>query len=163
MERQMITEVQGARRTVATYGSYLEAQRAVDYLSDHNFPVQRAAIVAEGIRLVEQVTGRLNYGRAILNGALSGASTGLFVALLLGFLGFLGPAAGAAILSLALYGLIFGAILGAVLGLVGYAVTGGQRDFTSISGMQAERFVVMVDAEVADDATRLLASLSTGR
>lgn len=163
MERQMISDVQGTRRPVATYGTYREAQRAVDYLSDQNFPVQRAAIVGEGIRLVEQVTGRLNYGRALLNGALSGASTGLFVALLFGLFGFFGPAAGAAILSLALYGLVFGAILGAVLGLVGYALTGGQRDFTSVSGMQAERFVVMVDGEVADDAARLLSTLPADR
>lgn len=40
------------RRTVAVYASYAEAQRAVDYLSDRKFPVQRVAIVAEGLRLV---------------------------------------------------------------------------------------------------------------
>lgn len=161
MERQMIAETPGARRSLITYGTYAEAQRAVDYLADQNFPVQRTAIVAEGLRFVEQVTGRLNYGRALLNGALSGASTGLFVALLLGLFGFAGPTAG--LLSLALTGLVFGAILGAVLGVVGYAMTGGKRDFTSVSGMQAERYSVMVDAEVAGEAMRLLNTLATGR
>ena len=161
MERQMMTETQSARRNIMTYGTYAEAQRAVDYLSDQNFPVQRTAIVAEGLRFVEQVTGRLNYGRALVNGALSGASTGLFVALLLGLFGFVGPVVN--LLSLALSGLIFGAILGAVLALVSYALSGGRRDFTSVSGMQAERYTVMVDAEVADEAIRLLNTLNTGR
>ncbi len=161
MERQMITETQAARRSVMTYGTYAEAQRAVDYLADQKFPVHRTAIVAEGLRFVEQVTGRLNYGRALLNGALSGASTGLFVALLLGLFGLVGPAPG--LLSLALSGLVFGAILGAVLGVVGYAMSGGRRDFTSVSGMQAERYSVMVDAEVANEAIRLLNTLNTGR
>lgn len=161
MERQMMTDATSARRSLITYGTYAEAQRAIDYLSDQNFPVQRTAIVAEGLRFVEQVTGRLNYGRALLNGALSGASTGLFVALLLGLFGFTGPSAG--LISLALSGLVFGAILGAVLGVVGYAMMGGRRDFTSVSGMQAERYSVMVDAEVADEALRLLNTLATGR
>ncbi len=161
MERQMMTETQSARRSIMTYGTYAEAQRAVDYLSDQNFPVQRTAIVAEGLRFVEQVTGRLNYGRALLNGALSGASTGLFVALLLGLLGFVGPVVN--LLSLALSGLIFGAILGAVLAVVSYALSRGRRDFTSVSGMQAERYTVMVDAEVAGEAIRLLNTLNTGR
>lgn len=60
-----------ARQTVASYPTYAEAQRAVDYLSDQKFPVERAAIVAEGLRFVEQVTGRLNWGRALLNGAVA--------------------------------------------------------------------------------------------
>ena len=161
MEQQMMTETQSARRSIMTYGTYAEAQRAVDYLSDQNFPVQRTAIVAEGLRFVEQVTGRLNYGRALLNGALSGASTGLFVALLLGLFGFVGPVVN--LLSLAISGLVFGAILGAVLAVVSYAMSGGRRDFTSVSGMQAERYTVMVDAEVANEAIQLLNTLNTGR
>lgn len=160
MQSQMISETQSGRRTVMSYGTYAEAQRAVDYLSDNNFPVQRTAIVAEGIRFVEQVTGRLNYGRALLNGAASGASTGLFVSLLLGLFGVAGASG---ILSLALYGLVFGAILGAILGVVGYALTGGRRDFTSVSGMQAERYSVMVDSEVAGEAINLLNAMNTGR
>ncbi len=161
MVRQMIPDQQQSRRSIITYGTYAEAQRAVDYLSDKNFPVQRTAIVAEGIRFVEQVTGRLNYGRALLNGALSGASTGVFVALLLGLFGFAG--AGSGLLSLALSGLIFGAILGAVLGVVSYALSGGRRDFTSVSGMQAERYSVMVDVEVAGEAINLLNAMNTAR
>ncbi len=53
MEQQMLSRSGSARRTVATYATYAEAQRAVDYLSDQQFPVERVAIVAEGLRFVE--------------------------------------------------------------------------------------------------------------
>jgi hypothetical protein len=33
------------RTTVAVYDSYADAERAVDYLSDHDYPVERASIV----------------------------------------------------------------------------------------------------------------------
>jgi hypothetical protein len=33
------------RRVVASYSSYRDAERAVDFLSDRRFPVQRVAIV----------------------------------------------------------------------------------------------------------------------
>ena len=46
--------------TIARYATYLEAQRAVDYLSDNAFPVQAVTIVGTGLRMVERVTGRLD-------------------------------------------------------------------------------------------------------
>jgi hypothetical protein len=36
-------------------------------------------------------------------------------------------------------------------------VTGGRRDFSSVAAMRADRYDVLVDAEVADEATHLLA------
>src|SRR5690606_39781539 len=68
---------------VAAYGTYLEAQRAVDHLADKEFPVQNVTIVGTDLRMVERVTGRLTYGRVALAGGLSGAWFGLFVGLLL--------------------------------------------------------------------------------
>ncbi|MDQ3547345.1 MAG: hypothetical protein M3439_00870 [Chloroflexota bacterium] len=144
------------RRTIATYVTYPEAQRAVDYLADQRFPVERVAIVADGIKLVEQVTGRLSYGRAALSGALSGALTGAFFGFIFGLFDWIDPLVSG--LVLALYGLIFGAIVGAIFGAVAYAMTGGKRDFTSISGMQADRYSVMVEAGMADEAAGLLSS-----
>jgi uncharacterized membrane protein len=157
MQQQLISETRQNRRVIATYPTYAEAQRAVDHLSDQNFPVQRVAIVADGLKFVEQVTGRLNYGRALLNGALSGALSGAFVGFLFGLFSFFSPAVSA--LNLALYGLLVGAVIGAVFGLISYALSGGQRDFSSISSMQADRYHVMVDPEVADEAQRVLGTL----
>ncbi len=144
-----------SRRTVATYSSYADAQKAVDHLSDNKFAVEKTAIVAEGLKFVEQVTGRLNWGRVIANGASSGALTGVLIGLFLGLLFSAGP-----LLSIVLYGLVVGIITGILFGVLGYAVTGGRRDFSSVGGMQAERYNVMVDADVADEAEGILRAMS---
>ena len=144
----------GARRTVASYARYADAQRAIDHLSDQGFAVERTAIVAQGLRLVEQVTGRVTAGRAALEGALSGGSIGLLFGLLLGFLNLPAPVVSG--LLLGLYGLIFGAVAGAVFALLAHAVTGGDRDFASASRFEAERYEVLVDDEVAGEAEALL-------
>jgi hypothetical protein len=60
------------RRTIATFSSYRDAEAAVDFLSDRRFPVERVAIVGQDLRTVEQVTGRMGYGRAALGGAAQG-------------------------------------------------------------------------------------------
>ncbi|HEY0605923.1 MAG TPA: general stress protein [Herpetosiphonaceae bacterium] len=157
MQQQLISETRQNRRTIATYATYAEAQRAVDHLSDQSFPVQRVAIVADGLKFVEQVTGRLNYGRALLNGAISGALTGAFIGFLFGLFSFFTPLVSA--INLALTGLLIGAVIGAIFGLISYALSGGQRDFSSLTTMQADRYHVMADPEVADDAERLLGNL----
>ncbi|MFJ5779242.1 general stress protein [Streptomyces sp. NPDC093094] len=58
-----------ARRTVASYATYQEAEHAVDHLADQGFPVQKVAIIGRDMRLVEQVNGRTGYGEAALHGA----------------------------------------------------------------------------------------------
>lgn len=143
------------RTTVATHGSYREAERAVDFLSDKGFPVERAAIVGTGLRTVEQIAGRLTTGRAALAGATQGATIGLFFALLLGLFftieeGFLG---------LLLYGVILGTLFGAVLATVTQAMQRGRRDFASVRGMEAERYEIQVDHEVSAHAKQLLSEL----
>lgn len=145
------------RRVVASYDSYAEAQRAVDYLSDQRFPVERVSIVAEDLRFVEQVTGRMGYGQAALRGAGSGAVIGILFGFFLGLFNLFDPVVSALIL--ALYGLLFGAIFGALIGLLFHALSGGQRDFSSVGGIEAGRYNVMVDEEVAEEASRLLAEL----
>lgn len=59
-------------------------------------------------------------------------------------------------LQLAAYGLIYGVVLGALLGLVLYALRRGRRDFAAVRGLRPTRYDVVVDAAVAEDATRLL-------
>src|SRR5213596_3096358 len=73
--------------TIARYATYLEAQRAVDFLSDQAFPVQFVTIVGTGLRMVERVTGRLTYPKVAGAAALSGAWFGLFVGLVLSLFG----------------------------------------------------------------------------
>ncbi|MEU7698077.1 general stress protein [Streptomyces sp. NPDC039028] len=148
---------QPPRRPVASYKTYEEAERAVDHLSDQGFPVERVAIIGQDVRLVEQVTGRMDYGRATLQGAASGALPGALIGWLFGLVNWLDPVVSA--LLLAVYGLIFGAIVGALFGMLLHALQGGRRDFASFRSLQPSRYEVVADEAVADEAVRLLAAL----
>jgi len=141
---------------IGSYGSYAEAQRAVDYLSDNKFPVENASIIGSDLRMVEQITGRLTWIRAALAGAASGAWFGLFVGLLLGLF----APGGRETFTLVLFGLLYGAGFGLVFGLLGYAATRGKRDFTSTSQVVANTYDVMCTPSHAQAAQDLLAKLS---
>jgi hypothetical protein len=142
------------RRTIATTPDYAEAERIVDQLSDRGFPVERVAIVGHDLQVVEQVVGRMTWGRAALNGALSGAFPGVLFGWIFGLFSWVDPLIAAA--QLGLYGLVIGAVLGAVVGLVLYGLQRGRRDFASVPTMRPTRYEVVVDPEVADEALRLL-------
>ena len=142
------------RRNVASYDDYTEAARTVDYLSDEGFPVEHVAIVGHGLRYVEQVQGRVTAGRAALLGAVQGGILGLVFGALASLFFVLDPSPATALLLL--YGLAAGAFLGAVLGALAHLATGGDRDFASVAGMEADRYDVVVDEEFADRAVELL-------
>jgi hypothetical protein len=142
------------RRLIASYDRYEDAQRAVDHLSDHKFPVERVTIVGSDLRLVERVTGRLTVARAALLGAATGAWFGLLIGLIFWIVS---PWAFGAVLS----GLLIGLVFGAVWGAVGHAFTGGRRDFTSLAGLEAARYDLLADEPDANTALRLLAELGT--
>jgi len=135
---------------VAAYDTYLEAQQAVDYLSDHKFPVEHVTIVGTDLRMVERVTGRLTYGRVALAGALSGAWFGFFVGLLLSLFG--GATAGGVLL----VAIGLGAGFGLLFSVLSYALTGGRRDFTSSSQIVASTYAILCGTEQAGEARSML-------
>jgi hypothetical protein len=141
------------RRAVASFDRYSEAERAVDFLADRRFPVERVSIVGRDLEYVEEVTSRMTCGRAALNGAL----IGVLVGWLFGLFNWFDPLVSA--FWLALDGLWFGALVGALMGLLLHAVSGGRRDFAAIGGMRATRYDVMVDEAVADEAEHLLGEI----
>ena len=55
---------------IGSYPTYAEAQRAVDYLSDQQFPVQQVTIVGVDLMQVERVTGRLTWPKVLGGGVL---------------------------------------------------------------------------------------------
>jgi len=122
--------------TIAQFATYLEAQRAVDYLSDNHFPVQAVTIVGVDLQMVERVTGRLTYSRVATAGLLSGAWFGLFVGLLLTIFG---SGRGVSVFA----AIIIGAAFGGLFGLISYSFTGGRRDFTSTSQIVAGEYRVL--------------------
>jgi tetrahydromethanopterin S-methyltransferase subunit G len=142
------------KTTVATYRSYGEAERAVDFLSDRGFPVEKVAIVGTGLKSVEQVAGRLTTGRATLAGAGQGAMIGLLFGLLFGLF-FEGPA----FFGVILYGLVAGLIFGAIFGALTHAMQGGRRDFASVGGLQASEYELQVEHDASAQAKQLLAEM----
>jgi hypothetical protein len=139
--------------SIATYDAYADAQRAVDFLSDSEFPVQHVTIVGNGLRMVERVTGRLTQNRVALTGAAGGAWWGLFIGLVL--LLFSTDSEISATL-LVLLTVLVGGVFGAIFALIGYAATRGQRDFTSTSSVVATSYDVLCAPAHADAARQLL-------
>jgi hypothetical protein len=135
---------------VAAYSTYLEAQKAVDYLSDNKFPVENVTIVGTDLRMVERVTGRLTYGRVALAGALSGAWFGFFVGLLITLF------AGEAGFQVMFAGIALGAGFGLLFSILSYTFTGGRRDFTSSSQIVAATYAILCGHDHASDARALL-------
>jgi hypothetical protein len=143
-------------QVVGTYDTYVEAQRAVDFLSDEQFPVQHVSIVGSDLKMVENVLGRLTRGRAAMAGAASGAWFGLFVGVLLSLFaskntnGF----------GLVIAALLYGAVFGAIFGFVGHALSGGKRDFTSRSKIVASSYEIRCTWAEADKAREVLGRMT---
>lgn len=143
-------------RSLGVYDDYAQAQRAVDYLADKQFPVENVAIVGTELKSIERVTGRLTRAKVGLAGALSGLWIGLFVGIAFalfsknGGLGFL--------ITTPLLGALF-MLLWSQIGFTA-ATRGGQRDFASVTQVIATKYEVLVEHKVAERARELLAGLA---
>ncbi len=140
-------------QSLAVYDDYASAQKAVDFLSDKQFPVENCMIVGTDLKRVERITGRLTTGRVAIGGLVSGVWLGLFIGLI--FALFTDEGALAVILST----VVIGALFGVIWALVGYAFTRGQRDFSSVTTVVATKYEVLVEHKVAAQARELLAQL----
>lgn len=137
-------------RVLQSVDTYPEAQALVDGLSDGGFPVEKVRIVGTGLRSVEQVVGRLTTGKAALQGTLQGLWFGLMVGILLGIF-----AAPGSWLWTVLVGVAIGAVWGAIFGAISHAMTGGKRDFASLSTFEAEAYDVLVEATHVSQAAQI--------
>jgi hypothetical protein len=142
---------------VATYGTYLEAQRAVDHLADKGFPVQGVTIVGTDLRMVERVTGRLTYSRVALAGLATGLWFGLFVGLLLSIF-----TTGDQVFLPILPAMAIGAAFGILFSVISYSLTGRRRDFTSTSQIVAASYALLCTSEHAHRARAILLQFGGG-
>ncbi|MFN2538171.1 MAG: general stress protein [Mycobacteriales bacterium] len=141
--------------SLGVYDDYAQAQRVVDYLSDHEFEVSNLAIVGTDLKSVERVTGRLTRGRVGAAGAASGFWMGLFVGI--AFALFSSSGQGGFLLTTPLLGAVFGL----VYGQIGYSALtrGGARDFASVTQVVATKYEVLVEHKLAERARAMIAEL----
>ncbi len=139
--------------SVASYPTYAQAQRAMDYLSDNQFPVEHASIIGSDLSLVENVLGRMTTQKAALTGAMSGGWFGLFIGLLFGLF------TRHNWFYVVFAGLIIGAIWGAIFGALAHAATRGVRDFISTRSLAAGSYEVVVKEPYAEQARMMLVNL----
>ncbi len=139
--------------SLGVHDTYASAQKAVDYLSDHEFAVENVLIVGTDLKQLERVSGRLTRGRVAIGGLVSGAWLGLFVGTIFALLGSGTGFAGVVMT------VLFGALFGVVWSLIGFQITRGPRDFTSVTQVVATQYEVLVEHKLAQQARELLATM----
>ena len=144
--------------SLGVFATYDEAQKAVDYLSDKQFPVENVLIVGTDLKQLERVTGRLTRSKVAAGGAVSGAWLGAFVGLIFAMFAQDGFALVRVVTTMA-----FGALFGLVWALVGYQLTGSNRDFMSISQVVATRYEVLTEHKHVARARELLTEMDPMR
>lgn len=140
-------------QSLGVFDDYAAAQKAVDFLSDNDFPVENCLIVGTDLKQLERVTGRLTTGRVALGGLLTGVWFGLLIGLLFSLFGT------GNVLAIVLLTAVLSGLFGLIWALVGYAATRGRRDFSSVSLTVATRYEVLVEHKHAARARELIASM----
>ncbi|WP_242519409.1 general stress protein [Microbacterium esteraromaticum] len=125
---------------IASTRDYEAAQKTVSKLIAGEVPARDIAIVGEGVRTVERVTGRLGYAAAARSGAINGVLIGLLLSAIMLFGNPEAP------ITLFLGFLLVGVALGMIMSLITYAIVRRRRDFASVSQMIADHYEVRVQA-----------------
>lgn len=140
--------------SLGVHDTYASAQKAVDYLSDHEYPVEDLLIVGTDLKQLERVTGRLTRGRILVGGLLSGAWLGLLIGMIFALFDTSGFAWTSVLMTV-----VFGAVFGAIWAYIGYSFTAGQRDFTSVTQVVATKYEVLTEHRHAARGRELLAEM----
>lgn len=124
--------------TVSSVRQYEAAQKTVSKLIAAEVPARDIAIVGQGVRTIERVTGRLGYAAAARSGAINGVLIGLLLSAIL--------VIGTPDVPIQLFvGFVFiGVALGMLLSLVTYAIVRRRRDFASVTQLAADHYEVTV-------------------
>lgn len=123
---------------IATMRDYESAQKMVSKLIAGEVPARDIAIVGQGVRTVERVTGKLGYATAARSGSINGVLIGLFLSAIL--------VIGNPEVPIQLFiGFIFiGIAVGMILSLITYALVRRRRDFASVTQFAADHYDVTV-------------------
>jgi len=124
--------------TVASVRDYEAAQKTVSKLISGEVPARDIAIVGQGVRTIERITGRLGYAAAARSGAVNGVLIGLLLSAIL--------VIGNPDAPIQLFvGFVFiGVALGMIMSLITYAIVRRRRDFASVTQLAADHYEVTV-------------------
>lgn len=136
--------------TVASFATYEGAQKAVSALIAGEVPARDIAIVGQGLRSIERVTGRLGYATAARSGAVNGLLIGLFFSAIL----VLGSPS---VPIQAFVGVLFvGVAIGMLLSIITYSFIRRRRDFASVMQVLADHYEVTVGTDSLAKARQVL-------
>ncbi|GAA3927998.1 hypothetical protein GCM10022383_03700 [Microbacterium soli] len=137
---------------VASTREYETAQKTVSKLIAGEVPARDIAIVGQGVRTVERVTGKLGYAAAARSGAINGVLIGLVLSAIMLFGNPDAP------IPLFLGFILIGVALGMIMSLVTYTIVRRRRDFASMTQMLADHYEVRVQAASLVKARQVLGS-----
>ena len=139
-------------QTVASFSAYEPAQKAVSRLIAADIPARDIAIVGQGLRSIERITGRLGYAAAARSGAINGVLLGLLFSAIL----VIGTPS---VPIQAFVGVLFvGIALGMLLSIITYAVVRRRRDYASVTAVVADHYEVTVAAGSIHRARQVIGS-----
>jgi xanthosine utilization system XapX-like protein len=142
--------VEDLGQTVASFPNYEAAQKAVSTLIAGEVPARDIAIVGQGLRSVERVTGRLGYATAARSGAINGVLLGLLFSAIL-------VIGSPSVPIQAFVGVIFvGIAIGMLLSIITYSFVRRRRDFASVMQVVADHYEVTIASASVQRARQVL-------
>lgn len=137
-------------QTIASFPTYDAAQKAVSSLIAGEVPARDIAIVGQGLRSVERVTGRLGYASAARSGAINGLLLGLLFSAIL-------VIGSPSVPIQAFVGVLFvGIAIGMLLSIITYSFVRRRRDYASVMQVVADHYEVTVTASSIHRARQIL-------
>ena len=137
-------------QTVASFPTYEAAQKTVSSLIAAEVPARDIAIVGQGLRSIERITGRLGYASAARSGAINGVLLGLLFSAIL-------VIGSPSVPIQAFVGVLFvGIAIGMLFSIVTYSFVRRRRDYASVMQVVADHYEVTVAATSVHRARQVL-------
>ncbi|MDW4573046.1 general stress protein [Microbacterium sp. M3] len=138
--------------TVASFPTYEAAQKAVSSLIAADVPARDIAIVGQGLRSIERITGRLGYAAAARSGAINGILLGLLFSAIL-------VIGSPSVPIQAFVGVLFvGIAIGMLMSIIAYSFVRRRRDYASVMQVVADHYEITVSDTSAGRARQVLGS-----
>jgi len=134
---------------VAQFKNYRDAVGYVEQLIANDFPARLVSIIGSDLKSVENIRGKLGYGRVALSGAVTGSWIGMFFGLLFGATG---TATEALVLTNIGAGIVIGAGLGMLINVIRFSLARNKRNFISAQSFVAKKYEVVVPADQLQNA-----------